>query len=226
MSVQHHFTCPITREFIEYPVFCSCGHVFESAALYSWLDTNNICPVSRSPLRPQDIIYIPYIRKFLQAVKPSQDIQTQTDEIQTSPEINNARPPFLYTGNDPDHIPAFTDYIADGRIVHLRDGLFNLASSNAHVGPTVEHLNTSFINTLIDQTSTNAIIVVRKYLYNSHSTSLVYVARELARQGYFIFDIFLYVNRGDIKTYCIYSCDIKKDGSPNHLSHPTKLRHL
>jgi hypothetical protein len=142
-------------------------------------------------------------------------------------EHNTNHPPFAYIGDVPDfnHFNWSTRaYIGNDTLVYLSEHLFNPHSTNVYVGPTVDSFNQNYISRRIPQQSIHPVLVVRKYLYGHRSDSLVEIARLLARQGYYIYDIFLYKNNGDLKTYCIYTCDRLADGTINMLSSLKKIK--
>jgi U-box domain len=51
IAIPPEFVCPITLEIMEFPMRSPHGHVFERAAIQSWLASGeNVCPLTRRPL--------------------------------------------------------------------------------------------------------------------------------------------------------------------------------
>jgi len=219
--IRSFFTCPITQSICSFPVFCPCGHVFEAEAIYKWLETHSNCPVSRLPLSLSSLVYLPLVKNFLTGYTESSNMQVQTDTF--DPFV----PPFAYYGDDEplDYDDEINSYIDKSRLVHFNKDseYFNPQSKNPHVGPVVQIYNSAYLARLLPRVVEHAVVVIRKYLYSSRSDSLIEISRGLCRQGYFVYDIFMYKNTGDLKVYCILSCDVMKDKSPNRLSMLKKI---
>jgi hypothetical protein len=52
----NEFRCPLTLEIMEDPVMTRLGHSFERNELFLWLQKNQVCPLTRNPLKLSDII--------------------------------------------------------------------------------------------------------------------------------------------------------------------------
>lgn len=50
-----NYYCPLTLHLMEDPVLDGCGHCFDREAIAAWLDYHPLCPISRKPLRHQDL---------------------------------------------------------------------------------------------------------------------------------------------------------------------------
>lgn len=51
-----HYICPLTLRLMEDPVNDGCGHCFERRAILDWLAYAHVCPISRKPLSPGDLV--------------------------------------------------------------------------------------------------------------------------------------------------------------------------
>jgi hypothetical protein len=50
------FICPITQELMRDPVITPKGISFERRAIVNWLSRNNLCPITKSNLKEDDLI--------------------------------------------------------------------------------------------------------------------------------------------------------------------------
>lgn len=50
-----NYVCPLTLQLMEDPVNDCCGHIFERAGIYDWLEHHAICPISRKPLQISEL---------------------------------------------------------------------------------------------------------------------------------------------------------------------------
>jgi hypothetical protein len=55
-AILNEFRCPLTLEIMEDPVMTRLGHSYERNALFLWLQKNQVCPLTRNPLKLSDII--------------------------------------------------------------------------------------------------------------------------------------------------------------------------
>ena len=58
------FICPITSEVMMDPLMTRAGLSFERAAILEWMSNhNNTCPLTRTPLRPSDLVTNSFLKK-------------------------------------------------------------------------------------------------------------------------------------------------------------------
>jgi hypothetical protein len=50
------FMCPLTQEVLRDPVVDPEGNSYERSAIESWLEKNNTSPITRKPLRKEDLV--------------------------------------------------------------------------------------------------------------------------------------------------------------------------
>jgi U-box domain len=50
------YYCPLTLNLMKDPVLDRCGHCFDRDAITTWLQVHEMCPISRKPLHPQDLM--------------------------------------------------------------------------------------------------------------------------------------------------------------------------
>ena len=55
-AIPNEFRCPLTLEIMKDPVMTRLGHSFERNELFLWLQKNQVCPLTRNPLKLSDII--------------------------------------------------------------------------------------------------------------------------------------------------------------------------
>jgi len=230
--VNLHFRCAITLQRPTMPMVCPCGHLFDAMAIYHWLETQDTCPVSRLPLTAAQLRFESVINQFLGSITNNEEdvssMATQT-EIPTTSEISVQTqqhapmiPPFVYLGNEHKAAAELPEnerrYLGTDILVDLGVTKFNPSSSNKRLEPVVDHLNIAYVRNRIPFACNNPHIVVRKYAYQHSSDSVVEVAKLLARNGYYIYDLFYIGKTNDLNRYVLYSADVKDDGSSNNLS--------
>jgi hypothetical protein len=232
-----HFRCAITLVRPTLPMNCPCGHLFESTAIYHWLQHHNTCPVSRLPLSATDLRFNSTVHQFLldlgtsdedyinQSTQTSSTIVTSGDdsvEIDHVAEVPPLIKPFVSCSNvelgAAELGQVERDYLGPDLLVDLGLNTYNPESANLRLEPVVDHLNRNFINHLIPQACDHPHIVIRKYAYQHNSDSLVVVAKHLARAGYYVYDLFRVSVTNGLHRYVLYSCDVKDDSSPVMLS--------
>lgn len=232
--IKAHFSCAISKELVQLPYNCPCGHIFDGPNIFTWVVSNHTCPVSRMPLYMNELQFNHSVYQFLQDLKirddddvhdvstatdmecegntsfeGTQDIETQTDEF--APLVE----PFVYLGNSTITVANLNEnerrYLGQGKLVDLADGLFNPASGNEHLGPVVERFNHEYVRTLIPVKCDHPNIVVHKYSYQSRF-DLMAVARLLCRNGYFVYDLFKIGASDGLNRYVLYSPPILATG--------------
>jgi hypothetical protein len=55
-SEYESFLCPITQEIMQDPVITPNGISYERKAVLNWLEKNNMCPITKKPLKKEDLI--------------------------------------------------------------------------------------------------------------------------------------------------------------------------
>lgn len=55
-DVPNAYVCPITLQIMDRPLLSKTGYNFEQSAILSWLEKNDTCPLTRAPLRPNQLI--------------------------------------------------------------------------------------------------------------------------------------------------------------------------
>jgi hypothetical protein len=55
LNVPQDHICPITLLVMIHPVVTRHGKNFERSAILNWLSENDVCPLTRKPLRPSDL---------------------------------------------------------------------------------------------------------------------------------------------------------------------------
>ncbi|KAL0235267.1 hypothetical protein GEMRC1_001849 [Eukaryota sp. GEM-RC1] len=61
--------CPITSELMSDAVVTPYGHSFSQKAILEWLRTNNVCPITRKPLSPSQLIPNYALREFISSLE-------------------------------------------------------------------------------------------------------------------------------------------------------------
>jgi hypothetical protein len=56
ISENSTFECPITQEIMKDPVITPDGITYERAAIVAWINKNKNCPITRKPLKEEDLI--------------------------------------------------------------------------------------------------------------------------------------------------------------------------
>jgi len=231
--IRDFLTCPITRTRLVEPFETNCGHLFSFEAISVWWVRNRNCPICRTILTIDDIRPALSIERLINSIElpedESHEISTQTTQNQQSVSIQadgpEERRPFVSLQNQAVSIGELTikdqEYIKNDKIVDLANGLFNPASQNAHIGPVVDRINQQYVSKLITKACDHPMIVIRKFAYQTHELSLVSVARNLALNGYFVYDLFR-ANNKQPYTYVLYSTDILVDGKKNELCRYTR----
>lgn len=139
-----------------------------------------------------------------------------------APRITHLNPPFVFASDDEvsaaDLLDNQVDYVGRDSLINIRQNPFNPSSSNQRVAPIVHRLNLRFLIRLQAPLLRNLYCVIRKYSYQHRSDSLVEVARHLALQGYYVYDLFHISERNGLHQYCLYSMDRLVTGSTNSLS--------
>jgi hypothetical protein len=51
VSIDNFIECPITKHVMDDPVLCDDGHCYERVAIQRWLQTSQLSPVTRLPIR-------------------------------------------------------------------------------------------------------------------------------------------------------------------------------
>lgn len=234
--VNLHFRCAITMVRPTMPMICPCGHLFDAPAIYLWLSDHPFCPVSRLPLTPEKLRFESVINQFLNDINQTDDDlvtnSTQTDAPMVveqaesiSTQTDTTQPliqPFVALVNEPvgaSQLPLNERrYLGNDLLVDLGVSNFNPSSSNLRLLPVVDHLNNSYVRNRIPFRCTHPHVVIRKYVYQHSSDSIVEVAKLLARQGYYIYDLFIINKTNGLNRFVLYSCDVRDDGSDNNLS--------
>lgn len=167
-----------------------------------------------------------------QSVTTDQSTQTEHTDTATSTQTehvdddivmeveNLPLPPFVaYLDGDhfdPNLVDVLTrDYIARDQVVNLGVNTFNPYSSNRRISEIVERLNENYVRSRITVECSHPCMVVRKYCYHSLETSPCVVALQLARRGYYIYDIFEIrrARPGRVNTFVVYTPDRLDNGS-------------
>jgi hypothetical protein len=55
-SEYESFLCPISQEIMQDPVITPHGISYERRSILKWLDKNTICPITKNPLRKEELI--------------------------------------------------------------------------------------------------------------------------------------------------------------------------
>lgn len=213
-------TCPISRRALNF------NDLIVPTFIVNFLEAISIGENSQSLttqtgeiLIGDDAIYTSIASVHLDTMSESSD-----DDV---PALINILPPQIerpfvalvdYSIAAQDLTPADRIYLGRDRLVDLFDGLFNPQSGALRVGPTVERFNQAYVEKLITRSCTHPHMVIRKYAYVSRSPSLVETARLLARQGFYVYDIFLINSNHFQHNYVVLSTDVKDDGTPNQLN--------
>ena len=90
-SPENHFKClvnvlmcPILRRLMSRPALTATGHTFEQSAIETWLETRQICPMTRLPLLQQDLTPNFELRRLItwiaQHVLDSRDPRTMGEQ--------------------------------------------------------------------------------------------------------------------------------------------------
>merc|ERR1711998_282914 len=80
------FICSITREVMKDPVMDLQGNSYERAAILDWLSRNGSSPITRSPLRPSDLV-------------PNRALKDAIDAFTVGAKTKPAKLPKLDSGN-------------------------------------------------------------------------------------------------------------------------------
>lgn len=238
--IKVHFSCAISKDLVQLPYNCPCGHLFDGVNIFTWLVDNNTCPVSRLPLHMYDLQFNHTVYDFLRELRITEEddvanVSTGTDEMEcagmeqsnsndTGTQTDEFPPliePFVYLGNCEITIGNLGEnerrYLGQGKMVDLANGLFNPASKNQHLCPVVERFNHEYITTLIPIKCDHPCIAIHKYCYQSRY-DLVAVARLLCRYGYFVYDLFKIGTSDDLNRYVLYTAPVLITNQPVILS--------
>ena len=69
----HSFTCPITQEKIREPATTVNGHLFEHRAIAQWVSQRGKCPMTKQPLREDQIVVVDNVRGAIAAARRLSD---------------------------------------------------------------------------------------------------------------------------------------------------------
>ena len=61
------FICPLTLEVMVHPVMSIHGHSFEKDAIFDWLQSNPVCPLTREPMRLSRLVTNENLRRKIAA---------------------------------------------------------------------------------------------------------------------------------------------------------------
>lgn len=74
-ALREQFLCPLSFELLRDPVRDRCmgatGHVYEREWIQEWLAEHSTCPMSRMPLRLEDLIELPAVRAACALLDPA-----------------------------------------------------------------------------------------------------------------------------------------------------------
>lgn len=249
--IKSHFSCAISKSLVALPYNCPCGHLFDAVNIFTWVNTNNTCPVSRLPLLVQDLTFNNTVYQFLQELRLTDDTDVHDCATTTATEISRGDDtiamddftgtndlgiqtdefpplvePFVYLGNEIITVANLNEnerrYLGCGKLVDLADGIFNPISTNPHLEQVVDRFNMEYIRTLIPIKADHPNIVINKYAYQTRF-DLVATAKLLCRQGYFVYDLFKIGKHDDLNQYVLYSTPILVTGQRNILSKYKRL---
>jgi len=80
---------------------------------------------------------------------------------------------------------------------------FNLQSTNTFLATEVRERNKTFLVAIFGGQYTNYLLPIKRYMYQHSSTDISIVARHLAVNGYFVFDLFVHSIRRGVNNYII-----------------------
>lgn len=221
-------SCSITQDIAYDPVSCPCGHLFDRPAITTWLRMSGRCPVSQQPLVAAQLYQNLAIAGVITALgfsrnTPNEPVTTE-DAATTMYVPSIVAAPYLACADERVGVPDLgreqIDLLSGGRLVCVQDDLINPQSDNvAWVRDFIIDNNRKVLNRLNpNPPGTYHHIVVRKYTYHHVSDDPSYVAYELARAGYFVYDVFSVHKNHRNTRYMLYSIEWKSDGSQNTLT--------
>lgn len=221
-------TCSITQDIAYDPVSCPCGHLFDRPAITTWLRMSNRCPVSQQPLTAARLYQNLAIAGVITALgfsrnTPNEPVTTE-DAATTMYVPSTIAAPYVACADERIGVPDLgqeqIDILSGGRLVCVQDDLVNPQSDNVSwVRDFLIDNNRKVLNRLNpNPPGAYHHIVIRKYTYHHISDDPSYVAYELARAGYFVFDVFSIHKNHRNTRYMLYSIEWKSDGSQNTLT--------
>ena len=80
IEVPSDFLCPITHQIMVNPMISRGGHNFERSAILSWLGQSDKCPLTRSPMKPSDLISNGSLKAIIKGWRIQQDVPEPTPE--------------------------------------------------------------------------------------------------------------------------------------------------
>lgn len=231
--LRRNLQCGISQSLVTMPVLTPCNHLFDYVNILNWLSTSEDCPICRQRVLINDLNYCPYLLKIIDDLhlsdENSRSVGTEMEASEPEPALGEdmvqyvsaQTTPFLMVC-DVDYQPGvqvIDDIVSTGRLVDFQEDIYNPNSMTKRIDPVVERFNMNFIRrwVLPGFTPKHIYGVIRKYFYQSRNDSLAGVAKKLAIEGYYIYDIFLVRSHGPVHHYCLYSLDKKIDATTNPL---------
>lgn len=81
IEVPREFICPITLHVMHHPLTTRAGHNFERSAILDWLQSNAVCPMTRTPLRPSFLIPNRHLEAKISLWKAAHNIPDEMDAV-------------------------------------------------------------------------------------------------------------------------------------------------
>lgn len=66
LAVGHKFFCPISLDIMQFPVNTPDGHTFENSHIVQWLNENSTNPLTREPLKKEDLTHNVKLREEIE----------------------------------------------------------------------------------------------------------------------------------------------------------------
>jgi len=238
-TIRSILACPLSGQMVTNGVHTPCGHLFDASSLILHLNVHGTCPVCKRFLGMHELVYNPLAAIIINALNLDSDDSSESDAYSSLAEdmdlidlhesmpvpprsdIVKLSPPFLAHSSIALSMADFdddtVDYIGRDRVVDLSEHLFNEQSNNLHLLAVVDRHNLRFISKFIHSVA-HLYAVVRKYSYQSRNDSIVGVAKQLALDGYYVYDLFRISEKKGLVQYCLYSLDVLANNQPVVLS--------